>query len=95
MSPSLSLIVFVVAAALAVVGQLLVLRDGLAGRTPAAGTSVAARVREALWITIPALALGLTLWGTWRALPSRERVATPVRPAGEPVATRPVPGVYL
>ena len=95
MSPSLSLIVFAVASALAVVGQLLVLRDGLAGRTPAAGSSPSARAREALWIAIPALALGLTLWGTWRALPRREGVAAPVRPAGEPVAARPGLRVHL
>lgn len=76
MSPTLSLVVFVLAAALAVVGQLLVLRDGLAGRTPAAGGGAAARVREALWITIPAVALALTLWATWRALPSRTAGST-------------------
>ena len=79
MSPTLSLVVFVLAATLAAVGQLLVLRDGLAGRTPAAGPSAAVRLREALWITIPAVALALTLWATWRALPART--------AGRPTAT--------
>lgn len=88
MSPTLSYVVFVLAAALAAVGQLLVLRDGLTGRTPAAGPGAAARLREALWITIPAIALALTLWATWRALP-KQTASRSAATAG-PVAALPV-----
>lgn len=90
MSPTLSFVVFVLAAALAAVGQLLVLRDGLAGRTPAAGAGTAARMREALWITIPAIALALTLWATWRALPARSAGSTAATTG--PVATLEISG---
>lgn len=94
MLESLSFPLFVVGAGLALVGQLLVLRDGIAGRTPAAGAapSTAARAREGLWIAIPALVLVLTLWATWRALPRNrtpgsEGRSVPTAPAG-PAASR-------
>jgi hypothetical protein len=81
-TPTLSLVIFIVAGGLAVVGQLLVLRDGLLGRTPAAGSTAAARTREGLWIAIPALALAATLWATWRALP--HHAPRPTAPVAAP-----------
>jgi heme/copper-type cytochrome/quinol oxidase subunit 2 len=95
LSPQSALILFAAAATLAVVGQLLVLRDALAGRTPAASATTASRAREVLWIAIPALALALVVFGTWRALPRRDvppasikaapitrTVAAPLAPTG-------------
>lgn len=69
----LSLPLFVVATAFVVVGQLLVLRAGAAGRLPGAGTSRASRAQEALWIILPALVLAALLVSTWRALPRVDR----------------------
>jgi hypothetical protein len=83
MSPTASLAVFAVAAGLAIIGQMLVLRDGLIGRTPSANVTTGGRLREALWITLPAIALAATLWATWRALPPRTAAAS----AAGPVAT--------
>lgn len=76
MSPSLALSLFVIGAGLALFGQIMVLRDAFAGRTPAATSGQAARLREALWIMIPAVALALTLWATWRVMPQEARPVT-------------------
>ena len=63
------MVLFGLATLLAVAGQLLVLRDAVTGRTPAANPSRASRAREILWIALPAIALGFLLVATWRALP--------------------------
>ncbi len=70
MSRHVALLIFAVAGGIALVGQLLVLRDLFAGQTPAANTAWASRAREALWIVLPALFLLLVLVATYRALPS-------------------------
>jgi hypothetical protein len=83
---SLSLPLFVLCAVVAVVGQLFIFRDGLAGRTPASSTSTGGRAREILWIVLPALALVLVIVATWRALPVN---TTQVVPASHPTAPAP------
>ncbi|MGQ0767293.1 MAG: hypothetical protein ACT4OZ_16715 [Gemmatimonadota bacterium] len=65
------LLLFIALAAVALYGQMCVLRSALAGRTPGAGTTRAARVRETVWILLPALALLLVLVATWRAVDRR------------------------
>jgi hypothetical protein len=57
------------AALVAVFAQAMVLRAALAGRTPAASETTAARAREVLWIVLPAITLAVVLWFTWQALP--------------------------
>lgn len=84
LNPSNAHLIFALAATLAVVGQLFVLRDAVAGQTPASGTTRAARLRELLWIAIPALVLALVVLATWRALPVRDRGAVPVREHARP-----------
>lgn len=70
-----ALVLFWSAAAVALVAQFMVLRAALAGRTPAASATTAARVRETIWIVLPAVALVFVLWFTWQALP---RVIAPL-----------------
>jgi heme/copper-type cytochrome/quinol oxidase subunit 2 len=62
-------ILFWSAAAVAVFAQTMVLRAALAGRTPAASPATSARMRELLWIVLPAIALVVLLWFTWKAVP--------------------------
>jgi hypothetical protein len=80
---SLSVPLFAICAIMAVVGQLFIFRDAVAGRTPASSTSTSGRAREILWIVLPALALVLVIFATWRALPAS---TTPVVPASHPAA---------
>jgi hypothetical protein len=87
LTPTIAVVLFAIAAALAVAGQLLVLRDALAGRTPAAGTSLAARGRELVWIAVPAILLALVLLATWRSLPVQDRGALPVKGSPRPSAS--------
>lgn len=80
-----ALVLFWSAAAVALVAQFMVLKAALAGRTPAASATTAARVRETIWIVLPAITLVAVLWFTWQALP---RVAvTPEAPTPASVAT--------
>jgi hypothetical protein len=89
---SLSLPLFLLCAVVAVVGQLFIFRDLVAGRTPASSTSTGGRAREILWIVLPALALLLVIFATWRALP----VGTAqVVPANGPTAPAAAPGSRL
>lgn len=67
-------ILFWCAAIVALFAQAMVLRAALAGRTPAASQATSARAREVLWIVLPAIALALVLWFTWRVLPQSGRV---------------------
>lgn len=62
-------ILFWSAAAVAVFAQAMVLRAAFAGRTPAASPATSARMRELLWIVLPAIALVVLLWFTWKAVP--------------------------
>ncbi len=78
MSRQLALLIFALAGGMALIGQLLVLRDLFAGQTPAANTSLASRARETLWIVIPAIALVVLLIATYRALPAGTASMTPV-----------------
>ena len=92
LTPTFALVLFVSAAAFAVFGQALVLRAAFRGRTPAANATPASRVREVLWIALPALAVVLVVLATWRALPRRDvppgqRESVPaIRTAGPPLA---------
>jgi heme/copper-type cytochrome/quinol oxidase subunit 2 len=69
MPRTLSLLLFAIAGGIAVFGQAMVLRDLFAGRTPAADTSAPSRVREVLWIVLPAVVLVALLVATWNAIP--------------------------
>ena len=89
---SLSVPLFAICAITAVVGQLFIFRDGLAGRTPASSTSTGGRAREILWILLPALALVLVIVATWRALPA---APTQVVPANHPTAPVSAPAQRL
>ena len=91
-SPSTARLLFALAAGLAVLGQVLVLRDGLVGKTPAASQTSAGRMREALWIVIPAIALALTLLATWRSLPAAGGSMIPAKraPVKMPATAAPV-----
>ena len=75
-------------ALLCVVAQGAVVRAALAGRTPGASTSIASKVREIVWVILPAVLLGVVLVWTWRSLPSRG--AVPITPVvGHPSPQRP------
>lgn len=84
LSQTAAQILFWCAAIVALFAQAMVLRAALAGRTPAASQATSARAREVLWIVLPACALAVVLWFTWRALPQSERVEL------TPAATRSV-----
>ena len=71
LSQTAAQILFWCAAIVALFAQAMVLRAALAGRTPAASQATSARAREVLWIVLPACALAVVLWFTWRALPRR------------------------
>ncbi|MCC6319711.1 MAG: hypothetical protein IT361_18720 [Gemmatimonadaceae bacterium] len=96
LSSTLTIPLFAIAAVIAVVGQIFILRDALAGRTPAASNTPAGRAREIIWIALPALTLALLLVATWRAIPPRAPVFTPTSnpgiPATPPAARMPTAG---
>ena len=78
-SPSLRPL-FLIAAAVAVLAQLAVLRSVLIGRAPASSPGRSARFAEIVWVVIPTVALLVILVFTWRTL-------------GSPMALAPVNGV--
>ena len=82
LTPEFALVLFAGAATLAVVGQLFVLRAALAGRTPSSVRSPAGRLRELLWIALPAFALMLVLVATFLVLPRRgaTEIGSPIGP---------------
>jgi hypothetical protein len=59
---------FWAAAVVAVVGQTMLVRSLLLGRTPGSVKTRAAGFREAAWVLLPALVLALTLVASWRRL---------------------------
>jgi hypothetical protein len=73
------LFLFFVAAAVALVAQLAVLRSVIAGRAPASSPGRAARIAEITWVALPTLALIAILLLTWGRV-------------GEPVAIAPING---
>ena len=85
-SPTISELVFWLAAAVCAVAQVAVLRAALAGRTPGASETLASRVRELFWVFLPATILVAVLVWTWKALPSRAAPADP--PVAQNVAAR-------
>ena len=68
---------FLVAASVAVIAQLAVLRSVLIGRAPASTPGRGARFAEIAWVVLPTIALIVVFLVTWRVL-------------GEPVAVAPV-----
>ena len=71
---------FLLAATVALVAQLAVLRSVIAGRAPASSPGRTARLAEIAWVLIPTIALIATLFFTWNRM-------------GQPVAIAPVNGV--
>ena len=72
MSRQLTHILFWVAAAACALAELAIVRAALAThsrRAPAEGVPQPSRIGEIIWVVIPALALAVVLWATWRALP--------------------------
>jgi hypothetical protein len=92
---SLSLPLFAICAVVAIVGQLFIFRDLLAGRTPAASTSAGGRAREILWILLPALALALVIAATWRAVDAKTTVVVPANHPATPLPPAPVSRVNV
>ena len=76
--PPSAAILFWSAALVALFAQVMVLRAAVAGRTPAASASSGGKVRELLWIVLPAVTLVVLLWFTWRAVERRAEGAAPV-----------------
>jgi heme/copper-type cytochrome/quinol oxidase subunit 2 len=73
-------LLFLIAASIAVVAQLAVLRSVLIGRAPASSPGRSARFAEIAWVVLPTVGLIVILVFTWRAL-------------GSPLALSPVNGV--
>lgn len=71
---------FLLAAAIALLAQLAVLRSVIAGRAPASSPGRSARLAEITWVLIPTVALIAILFFTWNRV-------------GEPVAIAPVHGI--
>ena len=71
---------FLLAAVIALVSQLAVLRSVIAGRAPASSPGRTARLAEIAWVLIPTVALIATLFFTWNRM-------------GQPVAIAPINGV--
>lgn len=78
MPPSISELVFWLAAALCAVAQTAVVRAALAGRTPGTTLTMASRIRELFWVVLPAVFLLFVLVWTWQSLPSRAASTLPV-----------------
>jgi heme/copper-type cytochrome/quinol oxidase subunit 2 len=73
---------FLIAASVAVLAQLAVLRSVVIGRAPASAPGRTARLAEIAWVVIPTIALISVFVLTWRML-------------GEPIALAPVNGVTV
>jgi hypothetical protein len=78
MSRSALLVIFWVAAAVSVTGQLAVLRAVLAGRAPAASSRRGARWAEVAWAVLPTMVLVTVLVWTWRVLSRTSEVIVPI-----------------
>jgi hypothetical protein len=59
---------FFPAAAVALICQLAILRDVVAGRTPASSHGPLARMAEIAWVVLPTMVLGIVLFATWVAV---------------------------
>ena len=68
MPRSFALLLFVVAAVLAMVGQLKVTRDVITGRAPGLSPDRKARWLEIAWAVLPAIVLLWVLVATWHAV---------------------------
>lgn len=66
-----SLLLFWIAAAVCVAGQVAVLRAMAAGRAPGTSRRPVARWTEVVWVVLPAVILGVVLAATWRAVDER------------------------
>ncbi|HEX6316329.1 MAG TPA: hypothetical protein VFZ73_15775 [Gemmatimonadaceae bacterium] len=75
-------LIFLPAAAVALIAQLAIVRSVLLGRAPASTPGLGARFAEIAWVVLPALALIAVLFLTWSSL-------------GEPVAIAPVNGITV
>jgi hypothetical protein len=75
-------LIFLPAAAIALIAQFAIVRSVLAGRAPASSPGRSARLAEIAWVVLPAIALVLVLYLTWTTL-------------GEPVAVAPVNGITV
>lgn len=73
---------FLLAASIAVIAQLAVLRSVLSGRAPAPVPGRSARLAEIAWVVLPTIVLIGVFLLTWRML-------------GEPVAVAPVNGITV
>jgi heme/copper-type cytochrome/quinol oxidase subunit 2 len=75
-------LLFLIAALIAVVAQMAILRSVLIGRAPASVPGRTARLAEIAWVVIPTVVLIGVFILTWRVL-------------GEPMALAPVNGVTV
>jgi heme/copper-type cytochrome/quinol oxidase subunit 2 len=75
-------LIFLPAAAIALIAQFAIVRSVLAGRAPASSPGRGARLAEIAWVVLPAIALIGVLYMTWTSL-------------GEPVALAPVNGITV
>src|SRR5688572_10705016 len=82
LSPILLRSLFLIAASVAVLAQLAVLRSVVIGRAPASAPGRTARLAEIAWVVIPTIALIAVFVLTWRVL-------------GGPIAVAPVNGVTV
>jgi heme/copper-type cytochrome/quinol oxidase subunit 2 len=73
---------FLIAASVALIAQMAVLRSVVIGRAPASAPGRTARFAEIAWVAIPTIVLAGVFFLTWRML-------------GEPVALAPVNGVTV
>lgn len=73
---------FLPAAAIALLAQLIVLRSVITGRAPASSPGRAARFAEIAWVVLPTVALIAVLVLTWNRLEA-------------PIALAPISGIQL
>lgn len=73
---------FLPAAAIALLAQLVVLRSVITGRAPASSPGRSARLAEIAWVVLPTIALIAVLVLTWNRL-------------GAPIAVAPISGIQV
>lgn len=97
MSTSFSTALFWIAATVAIVAQLAVLRSSLLGRTPGTDAPGKTHSKEIPWAVLPALMLAVTLYFSWQAVRASQEPAEATQlPAPRshplPAPSSPIPG---